>query len=785
MQRNVHAKGRLFNGPHRVTLRLAVSRLEILERIQRKVLWLSTYMVHHANNLRPNPENVKIGGHQASSSSVVSLLTALYFDALRSDDLVAVKAHGSPAFYAAQYLRGRLSAQALGELRSFGGLQAYPSRRKNPDVVDLSTGSMGLGAVQATFGALASRYIVDHFGSAPPGRVIVMVGDAELDEGNVGEALAEEIVERLTNVLWIVDVNRQSLDRIVPDGRLRQMRAMFEAAGWHVIELAWGRKLQKLFAEPGGERLRAQLDAMSNLDYQRLLRLPAGGLRKALVTSREGRADRMLDRLLGNIGDAALAELVADRGGHDIQMILDAFEEAGRVADKPVVIFAHTIKGWGLPFAGDPLNHTALLTASQVDQLRASAGVGAGAEWDGFAPESEEAALVRKLPPLFAAPAPRVATLEVPAELEESYPAECSTQEAFGRVLGALSRLPVAERIVTVSADVAVTTHLAGWINRKGVYFPVIKTNPFAGEPQAMQWKESPGGQHIELGIAEHNLFLLLGAFGLARELYGEPVLPIGTLYDPFVTRGLDALYHALYSGSRFVVAATPSGVSLSPEGGAHQSVITPGIGVALPGIVYWDPAFAVETEWILLDALRGLAGDGGEAAYLRLSTRAVDQSLAPPPSPAYRSGVLRGAYRLVDARGEPGWDPETNAVSLFAAGVTVPEAVHAARALRERGVLASVFAVTSPDRLYRGLREPRPYLETLVSADEEGVPVVSVLDGHSHALAFIGAALGVPQTALGVDDFGQSGARADLYRHYGIDAAAIAGAARVLLGGV
>ena len=351
-------------------------------------------------------------------------------------------------------------------------------------------------------------------------------------------------------------------------------------------------------------------------------------------------------------------------------------------------------------------------------------------------------------------------------------------------MLGALSRLPVADRIVTVSADVAVTTHLAGWINRKGVYFPEPKSNAFADVPQAVQWKESPAGQHIELGIAEHNLFLLLGALGLARELDGEPLLPIGTLYDPFVTRGLDALYHALYSGSRFIVAATPSGVSLSPEGGAHQSVITPGIGVALPGIVYWDPTFALEVEWVLLDALRGLAEGQGEAVYLRLSTRPLDQSLAPRPSAAYRAGVLRGAYRLVDARGEPGWDPDANAVSIFAAGVMVPEAVQAGRALRERGVLASVFVVTSPGRVYRGLREPRPYLEELVSPEEEGVPIVSVLDGHSHALAFLGAALGVPQMALGVDDFGQSGTRADLYRHYGIDAPAIARAARVLLGG-
>jgi pyruvate dehydrogenase E1 component len=762
-----------------------VNRLELLDRIQKKVLWLGTYMVHHANALRPNADGLKVGGHQASSSSIVSLLTALYFDALRPDDLVAVKAHASPAFYAIQYLRGRLTAEALRELRTFGGLQAYPSRRKNADIVDLSTGSMGLGAVQATFGALASRYVADHFGGRRSGRVIVIVGDAELDEGNVAEALAEEVVARLSNVLWIVDVNRQSLDRIVPDGRLRQMRAMFEAGGWHVSELKWGRKLQAVFDTRGGEKLRERLQGMTNTEYQRLLRLPPGAARKALVAKDAGGIDRTLDRLLSGTSDTALAELVADVGGHDLRLLAEALAAAGKVSDRPSVIFASTIKGWGLPLAGDPLNHTMLLTQSQIDELRASLGIREGREWDGFAPHSEEAKLVQRLPPLFTAPAPSPTRVEIPAELDESYPAECSSQEAFGRVLGALSRLPAADRIVTVSADVAITTHLAGWINRKGVYYPEARRNPFADVPQAMQWKESPSGQHIELGIAEHNLFLLLGALGLSRELLGETLLPIGTLYDPFVTRGLDALYHALYSGSRFIVAATPSGVTLSPEGGAHQSVITPGIGVALPGIVFWDPTFARDVEWILLDALRGLAEGRGEAAYLRLSTRPIDQSQALAPSPAYQTGVLRGAYRLVDARSEPGWDPEVNAVSLFAAGVTVPEAITAQRALRERGILASVFAVTSPDRLYRGLRDARPYLEDLVSADEEGVPVVSVLDGHSHALAFIGAALGVPQQALGVDDFGQSGARGDLYRHYGIDSAAIARAAQVLLGGV
>src|SRR6266478_4975365 len=537
----------------------------ILERIQRKVLWLATWMVHWANT-RPNADGTKVGGHQASSASVVSLLTALYFKALRSDDLVAVKAHAAPAFYAIQYLRGRLPAAALAELRSFGGLQAYPSRRKNPEVVDISTGSMGLGAVQATFGALASRYVADHGGAAAPGRVIVMVGDAELDEGNVWEALAEEAVQGLGRVLWIVDVNRQALDRVVPDARTRQLGAMFSACGWRVIELRWGRRLRALSKRPGGARLERRLEAMSNAEYQRLLRLAPAAVRQALVTGPGGKADATLDRLLARTGD------------HELAALLAALDEAETERARPSVILAHTLKGWGLPLAGDPLNHTMLLTPAQIAELRDSLGIAPGAEWEGFLPGSDEAEWVRRLPPLFTPP-PARAVPPIPFEIDEAYPAESSTQEAFGRTLGALARLPGAAAIVTVSADVAVTTHLAGWINRKGVYFPTPKPHAFADLPLAVQWKESPAGQHIELGIAEHNLFLLLGALGLTREMSGVTLLPIGTLYD------------ALYSGASFLVVATPSGVSLAPEGGAHQSVITPGIGVALPAIAYFEPA--------------------------------------------------------------------------------------------------------------------------------------------------------------------------------------------------
>jgi pyruvate dehydrogenase E1 component len=574
----------------------------------------------------------------------------------------------------------------------------------------------------------------------------------------------------------------EAIDITSPDDAIRR-RAIGEILR-AAEAVRWGSRLRALFGRPGGERLRARLEGMGNAEYQSLLRLPPAGARKAVITTAAGETDPAVDRLLADVPDEAVSALVADVGGHDLPSILEAFDEAGRPRSGPCVVLADTIKGWRYPFGGDPMNHGALLTQGQLEQMRAALGIAPGEEWAAFAAGSAEAELIRDAPGPYAAPAPRVAAaLEVPAALEEPHPAQSSTQEAFGRVLGRLGRLPIGDRVVSLSADVSVTTHLAGWINRKGVYFPRAKPGFVAEGPQAVQWKESPAGQHIELGIAEHNLFLALGAFGLTAELSGATLLPIGTLYDPFVTRGLDALYHALYAGGRFIVAATPSGVSLSPEGGAHQSVITPGIGIALPAITYYEPAFAQEVEWILLEGLRGLVRRGdAESLYLRLSTKPIEQALAPAPSPAYRDAVLRGGYRLIDARERPGYDPEGDAVHIFAAGVMVPEAVAASRALAVEGVHANVFVVTSPDLLHRGLRARCPYVLDLVSAEEEGVPVVSVLDGHSHGLAFLGGALGVPQMPLGVDHFGQSGSRGDLYRHYGVDVAAIVLAANRLL---
>ncbi|MGN6565920.1 MAG: 1-deoxy-D-xylulose-5-phosphate synthase N-terminal domain-containing protein [Thermomicrobiales bacterium] len=775
--------------------------IALLEAIQWRVLWLSTNIIDHANHVRPNPEKTKVGGHQASSASVVSILTALYFHHLNGRDRVAIKPHASPAYHAVQYLLGLLDRAYLTTLRGFHGLQSYPSRTKDPDRVDFSTGSVGLGAVAPLFAALTERYASTHFGASPRRRFIALVGDAELDEGNVWEAVAEEAVRGLGNVLWIVDLNRQSLDRIVPGIRAAQLERLFDASGWRVLEAKYGRRLQAAFARPGGAALRRRIDDMSNEEYQALIRLPGAPLRERLLVGADpDRAD--LAAALEPTSDDELPALIADLGGHDLHELLAKFAEADADPDRPTVLFAYTIKGWGLPIAGEALNHSALLTSEQLTALRDHLGIEPGAEWDAFPPDSPEgqlcaarAAVLRDDP----LPALALTPEQVPEEINFRPGQAMSTQEAFGAILAQLARDPVVgPRVVTTSPDVAVSTNLGAWINRAGVFAPDAAPDYTEGAARLLRWQPGPEGQHIELGISEMNLFMLLGQLGLSVEHNGRLLLPVGTVYDPFVCRGLDALIHGVYSGSKFIVAGTPSGISLSPEGGAHQSTITPSIGLELPNLTTFEPAFAREVEWCLLDGFRRCCDRIiGDATYLRLSTKPIAQQLLQPAldrlgADELRRQVLAGGYRLVEPPATLAGAPR---VVIATAGAMIPEAAEATVRLHDEGIAAVLLNITSADRLYRGLVAARRahvrdatvgpaagHLATLLPPNERRTPIVTVLDGASHALAFLGMAFGAPVVPLGVDHFGQVGTRAELYREELIDAESIVNAALLAL---
>ncbi|MHB8730689.1 MAG: 1-deoxy-D-xylulose-5-phosphate synthase N-terminal domain-containing protein [bacterium] len=744
--------------------------LATLTNIQRRVLWLSTLIVHHANNVRTNPSGMKVGGHQASSASVASIMTMLFFDFLRAGDRLAVKPHAAPVLHAIHYLLGTLDKQYLTTLRAYHGLQAYPSRTKDPFPVDFSTGSVGLGAVAPNFAALVERYTRARFGTAkrPDRRFIALIGDAELDEGSVWEAVAEPALAHLDNILWIVDLNRQSLDRVIPGIRVRQLEEMFRANSWDVFEAKYGCRLKAAFSAPGGERLKRHIDEMPNEEYQFLLRSDAAAIRRAFG-----------EACLNDRSDDEVKSLLADLGGHDLDVLRAVFAKAD-AARRPAVIFAYTIKGWGLPIAGDPLNHSALLSEEQMEDLRLRLGIPVHDPWAGFAETSAEAKLCVKRQRLLAPVSNRSRQrLEVPDDLGRDYGDSNSTQRAFGQILTTLRRIApeVGRRIVTVSPDVATSTNLGGWINQVGVWSPQKAPDPFTAlGPRLIKWERTPSGQHLELGISETNLLMALGQLGLSAESDGEPLVPIGTLYDPFVARALDAFVYSLYSGSKFVLVGTPSGITLSSEGGAHQSVITPSIGISLPGIVYYEPCFALELEWILLESLRALHREENPlSAYLRLSTVPIDQRLlAAQDRDKLHAKVLSGAYRLVDRTTEPGCIPGRNLVEIWATGVMVPEAVRASDELLRDGYYANVINCVSPDLIYRtwqdGVHRSLATLQPEPITRPVDAPIVTVLDGHPSALAWVGSMLGQRVWPLGVTRFGESGTPSDLYKACGID---------------
>lgn len=774
------------------------NHIALLREIQKKVLWLAVQMVHYANTAGKSASGVKAGGHQSSSASVVTIMTALFFDYLRTGDKVSVKPHASPVFHAIQFLLGNLEAKYLKTLRQLGGLQAYPSRTKDPDPVDFSTGSVGLGATAPNFAALVNSYLRTHpFGSgggkSAGRRFISLVGDAELDEGSVWEAVAEPAMSDLNDLLWIVDLNRQSLDRVIPGIRVRCWREMFAANGWKVIDVKYGKLLKSAFEEPNGELLRACIDELSNDAYQSLLRLGPEDLRTWLP--RKSRFPRDLSRFLDRYGDAELRELFWNLGGHDLEELLAAFSAVDAYRG-PSVLFAYTMKGWQLPSAGHPHNHSVLLTEAQMEELRAQLGIDKEQEWSGFPPESEAGRFCAETAArLKAKESPRTKP-ELPPlghSLSGKHRGKRSTQQTFGVILTALSRKhpEIAKRVVTLSPDVASSTNLGGWINKMEVWRQDERESlPEAPEEGVLRWKETPRGQHIELGISENNLFMALGQFGLSEELFGKTLFPIGTLYDPFVRRGLDAFFYSIYSGSRFITVGTPSGITLCGEGGAHQSILAPSIGLEMPQLSAYEPCFGQELEWIMMDALEQIRVRG-RSTYLRLTTKPVDQGLLQlPKDPCeidrLRRQVLQGAYMMVDRSADAGCKPDHKMVNLFACGALVPEAIETSRQLREERIFVNVINVTGPGPLYRHFQccsdDPSKKDEFLAEILPEGgrdAPIVTLIDGHPHSLAWIGSALGARVIPLGVDKFGQSGSLEDVYREYRIDVPSIVSACK------
>ena len=592
--------------------------------------------------------------------------------------------------------------------------------------------------------------------------------------------------------------------------RAARLKALFASAGWKVFEAKYGSRLEAAMRGPGGDALRRRIDEMSNEEYQALIRLRDGAELRRRLADVPDATDAQDDPALGRRAcrTRSWAAIVSNLAGHDLPRLIEVLAEADAVEDAPVVVFAYTIKGFGLPLAGDPLNHSHLLTQTQMDELRVAPGCPRGRHLGRVPARFAGGSLVRGtgrgvLRAADGRSRRRCRPRPFRSSLGATHPAVTSTQEAMGRALVRLAEAPeVGERVVTLSPDVATSTHLAGWINKVGVFAPEAAADYEEGAQRMLRWLPGPEGRHIELGISEMNLFMALGQFGLSYELTGQHLIPIGTVYDPFVCRGLDALIYSLYGGAKMIFAGTPSGVSLSPEGGAHQSTVTPSLGIELPGLDFYEPAFAREVEWALLEALRQCCDrEHGLSTYFRLSTKPIDQKLMDEAARPAR----RGRAAATDA---PRRLPHRRPARRRARS---PRPRHGADRRRrhhgaggDRGGAPAARGGRGRQRHQRhqrapplphAARGPRParsptpaatadlgHLATLIPADERRAPIVTVQDGASHGLAFLGSVYGAPTVPLGMDEWGQSGSRAELYDYAGIDVDEIVNAAMLAL---
>ena len=786
--------------------KIGAEDLAALSALEKKVLWLASWTIHHANYVRENVDGLKVGGHQASSASLATIMTALYFHILRPQDRVAVKPHASPIYHAIQYLLGRQTRENLEAFRGYKGAQSYPSRTKDADGVDFSTGSVGLGVAQTLFSSLVQDYVRAHgWGlDRPEGRMIALVGDAELDEGNIFEAMLEGWKQGLRNCWWIIDYNRQSLDAVIREGLWSRYEALFRAFGWDVVILKYGALQEAAFAEPGGDLLRQWIDQCPNQLYSALVFQGGAAWRKHLLGDLG--AQTPTAQLIERRSDEELSRLMNNLAGHDLPTLIESFGSIEH--DRPTCFICYTIKGFGLPFAGHKDNHAGLMTEKQMDALRTALHIRQGHEWDKFEGLTEPPQRLQAVLDRAAAAASKqhdAATIEVPDELAITISPVMSTQAGFGALLNEIGRQKstLAERLVTASPDVTVSTNLGPWVNRRGLFAKQALADTFKSEriPSTFHWEFSPTGQHIELGIAEMNLFILLSALGLSHAINGQRLLPIGTLYDPFIARGLDALNYACYQDARFILVATPSGITLAPEGGAHQSIMQPLIGIAQDGLASFEPAFVDELAVVLAWGLAYIqkAGEAaqsernwlreetGGSVYLRLSTRPIEQPKR-ALTPDRRREIIDGAYWLR----RPG--PNCQVVVAYA-GAVAPEAIQAVGLMAEDRRDVGLLAVTSADRLNagwtaaqrareRGLAHARSHIEQMLDEVPGHAGIVTVLDGHPATLAWLGAIAGHRVRSLGIEHFGQTGSIPELYRHYGIDANAIVAAAAALTPG-
>ena len=778
---------------------------EIERRIKSIIRWNAMAMVARANR-----DFAGIGGHISTYASSATLYEVAFNHFLRGDngdfsgDRVYFQGHASPGIYARAFLEGRLSEVNLTnfrrELRAEPGLSSYPHPWLMPDFWEYPTVSMGLAPIMAIYQARFNQYLHDRgIKDTSRSKVWAFLGDGECDEPETLGAIGLAAREKLDNLLFVINCNLQRLDGPVRgNGKIiQELEALFRGAGWNVIKVIWGDDWDILLKEDESGLLAKRMMEVVDGEYQKYKVAGGAYIREHFF----GKYPELLE-MVSNYSDERLVKL--RRGGHDPEKVFAAYQAAMECRDRPTVILAKTIKGYGLGEAGEGRNvshNQKKLNEEELREFRSRFGIPISDDDVATAPfykpadDSLEMQYLRERREALGGYLParntKTITLQTPGLdgyeefLGGSKGKEMSTTMGFVRLLSKLLRdETVGNRIVPIVPDESRTFGMEGLFRQCGIYAHSGQLYEPVDSEQLLYYKEAKDGQILEEGITEAGSMASFIAAGTSYSAHGEPMIPFFIYYSMFGFQRIgDLIWCAADARARgFLIGGTAGRTTLNGEGLQHQDGHSLLNAIAFPTVRSYDPAYAYEIAVIVLHGMRRMCEENEDSLYY---ITCENDNYVMPPIPeqeGVEEGIVRGMYKLKTRDLE---DAQHH-VQLFGSGAILNCSLAAQEMLAEKFQIAStVWSVTSYTELARGAqaaerhnrlhpteKPKRSYLEEII-ADQEG-PFIAASDYVRAVAEQISPWIPGDLYVLGTDGLGRSETRDALRRHFEVDAESI-----------
>ena len=770
--------------------------LKIEKEIQNIILWNSALIVSDANRRIDG-----IGGHISTYASSSTLYEVGFNHVFKGKefngigDALYIQGHGSPGIYARAFLEGRITRKQLSNFRQeafLDGLSSYPHPRLMKDFWEYPTVSMGLGPLAAVMQARFWKYLTDReLIDTSQSTVYSFLGDGEMDEPESIAAIAVAGREKLDNLITIVNCNLQRLDGPVRGNSkiIQELEGLYRGAGWDVFKVLWDTNWDRLFAQDVNGVLLARLEEITDGDFQRMSTLSPGEFRNELFSGSES-----LVSMGANLSDEEIINL--RRGGHDPLKVYAAYH-AALESEKPSVILAHTVKGWGIEsFAGRNTTHQKKKMnledlVSYRDRLQIPI-LDENLQKDPFYSldeDSEASAYLNLRREKLGGYLPSRKSLPIDFDLpeEKTYSEfdkgtptgqKVSTTMAFVRLLRNLMKSDIGEKIVPIIPDEGRTFGMDPLFSEFGIYSQSGQKYKPVDHKMIMKYKESRTGQILEEGISEANSIASWLASATSYSHASTPTMPFYIFYSMFgFQRVNDQIWQAADARARgFLMGATAGRTTLNGEGLQHQDGHSLLHSSTVPYCRSWDPAYAYELATIIRHGINEMWGQNLDVFHYIMLYNQNEQQPAKPEGIDHK--IIKGAYKIIEPKNN-----DKPLVRLLGSGPILSHVLEASKILADYDVDSEVWSVTSYGELRReGLESQR---KNRLYPDMESSSYVSECFGDlTTTIAVSDYIIAVPEmiqrwvggnyVVLGTDGFGRSDDRTELRRFFEIDTESI-----------